>query len=334
MSPIKNTKKTFIGSIVSRIGISTTVYDSPSLVSVGATSSTIHVFSPGNGYTYHIFRQPGRFYVYNPGYIDYLVIGGGGGGGGGAGPGVPAGYGGGGGAGGYVEKYNILSPIGFYDICIGLGGNSTSSPPGAVNPTRNGYPSFIAGPIGFSQITANGGGHGGAGPAGPGPIGYGYPGGSGGGGAAPNGTFGSGLETGLKRQGYPGGWGGPSRSGGGGGASQSGQTANADASPGAPGGNGLPAFGGDTGIPPSYGTPGSPVPLNPGRWFAGGGGGVPQATGGVGGGGAGGQTNNDGSNAVRNTGGGGGGGGTATYRGGYGGSGIVIIRYKNKNITF
>jgi hypothetical protein len=320
MAPIKNTNKGFNGSFVSRIGISTTIFDRPSLVAVAATS-TSEVFAPGNGYTYHIFTQPGKFYVFNPGYVDFVVVGGGGGGGAGSGTGL---HGGGGGGGGFVEKYNILCPTGFYDICIGIGGASSTASPTAAVPTRNGTPSFVVGSVGFTSITATGGGGGGCAPGG-----SGQPGGGGGGGASPNGVGGSGTGSGLSREGYPGGSGGPIVSGSGAGASGAGRIANADAS--VSGVNGLAAFGGDTGVPSAYG---ATNPTIVGRWFAGGGGGVPLAAGGIGGGGQAGPITGTGVNGVTNTGGGGGGAGGAGYRGGSGGPGVVIIRYRNKTLTF
>lgn len=321
MAPIKNTNRGFIGSFISRIGISTTIFNPPTLVAVAATSSTFDIFSSPNGYTYHIFRSPGRFYIFNPGYVDVCVVGGGGAGGAGSGTNL---HGGGGGAGGFSERYNRLFPIGFYDICVGVGGAAPTASPTAAVAARNGTPSFITGPVGFTSITATGGGHGGCAPGG-----SGQPGGSGGGGASPTGLPGSGAGSDLTREGYPGGSGGPVFGASGAGARSSGRNANADA--GVIGSDGLSAFDRDPGIPSTYGYP---HPLIPGRWFAGGGGAVPATFGGYGGGGQGGPTSNAGGNGAYATGGGGGASGGAATQGGSGGPGIVIIRYRNKKLAF
>jgi hypothetical protein len=322
MAPIKNTNKGFIGSFISRVGISTQIFNRPSLVAVAATSTTPNIFTPGNGYRYHIFTQPGRFYVFNSGYIDFCVVAGGGAGGAGSAAGL---HGGGGGAGGFVEKYNILCPTGFYDVCTGIGGAANATPPTAAVARRNGTPSFVSGPVGFTSITSTGGGHGGCAPAG-----AGQPGGSGGGGSSPAGAAGNGTGSGLTREGYPGGGGGPAISGPGGSAGGAGRIGNVDAGVAAV--PGLAAFGGDTGVPPAYGET-NPTPL-PGRWFAGGGGGVPLASGGIGGGGSGGPTTGNGVDATIYTGGGGGGSGGPGNQSGAGGPGIVLIRYRNTTLTF
>jgi hypothetical protein len=322
MAPIKNISRGFIGSFISRIGVGTAIFNRQSLVATAATSSSINIFSPGNAYTYHIFTQPGRFYVSNAGYIDFCVVGGGGAGGSGSSTGF---HGGGGGAGGFVEKYNVLCPIGFYDICTGIGGAATSASPSSSDSKRNGTPSFVSGPVGFTSITATGGGQGGCSPGG-----IGQPGGSGGGGSSPGQSAGNGTGQDLTREGYPGGGGGPIISGSGGGAGGAGRFGNADG--GVSGTNGLSVFGGDTGVPPAFGVA-NPAPL-PGRWFAGGGGGVPLGTGGVGGGGNGGPTTGNGADATINTGGGGGGSGGPGNQSGSGAPGIVLIRYRNKTLQF
>jgi len=290
-------------------------------------------FTPGNGYTYEIFINPGTFTVHTGGYVDLMLIGGGGGGGTG-GTGTSA-YGGGGGAGGMLHVYNQLFPQGTYTVTIGGGGvGGTFSPlsptPLPSNRGGDGQNTTISSPS-ISPISAIGGGGGGGGyspaPLSEVPAYYGQPGGSGGGagGGVPYARYG----TGTSGQGYPGGQGeSPAGSsgydgGGGGGASQAGFTVF----PGA-GGSGASAFSGDTGIPTAYGTPStSGDPTQPdngdGRYFAGGGsGGNIGGSRPIGGGGGGSLLAN--LNGVTNTGSGGSGGNTNGYNGG---PGIVIVRY-------
>lgn len=321
MAPIKNISRGFIGSFISKIGVSTSIFNRPNLSPTKLVSSAYNVTAPGNGYIYHTFITPGRFYVFNSGYVDFCVVAGGGAGGGGGGTTA----GGGGGAGGFVERYNVLCTVGFYDVCIGIGGAPATTPT-AVGP-RNGTPSFITGPVGFTSITAAGGGAGGSSPGN-----SGQPGGSGGGGATPGGSSGSGTGSGINREGYPGGnaGGGSPGTGGasGGGASSAGKPVNVDS--GVSGANGLAAFNGDTGVPSIVGTVGP----TPGRFFSGGGGSSPSTSGGIGGGGAGGPSVSAGSDALLTTGGGGGGTVGPNQNGGAGGSGTVIIRYKSKKLPF
>jgi hypothetical protein len=288
-------------------------------------------FTPGNGYTYEIFINPGTFTVHTGGYVDLMLIGGGGGGGTG-GTGTSA-YGGGGGAGGMLHVYNQLLPQGTYTVTIGGGGIGGSFVPLSPTPSPSnrgvdGQNTTISSPS-ISPISAIGGGGGGGGYS-PAPLTvvpayHGQPGGSGGGagGGIPYANYG----TGTSGQGYPGGQGespsgtGGYDGGGGGGASESGYTYSTDPLIQNKGGDGASAFSGDLGIPSAYGTPGP----GSGRYFSGGG------TGGGGnlssvpvGGGGGYYPSTPRKPGLINTGGGGAGGNTVGYNGG---PGIVIIRY-------
>ena len=298
--------------------------------SVNATGGN-HIYTPGNGYKYHIFTSPGNFVVSdNPGAAcGYVIVAGGGAGGSNSGSNLG---GGGGGAGGYLEG-SIILPSGTYPIDIGSGGPSAGTQ--GQNTTALGKTSW-------------GGGKGNA-------SSNGSPGGSGGGGAF-NSAGGVGLGTYTPSaiiasdfpgesypyaftQGYPGGPGSTGPGGyvpgaGGGGAGAAGKESYP--SPLAPGegsggGDGRAAFNGDTGIPPSFGTAGPSA----GRWFAGGGGGGcptnAPSTKGLGGAGGGGNGSRS-SAAVAGGTNTGGGGGAGAYSGGgtsgaAGGPGIVIIRY-------
>lgn len=283
-------------------------------------------FTPGNGYTYEIFINPGTFTVHTGGYVDMMLIGGGGGGGSG-GEGTSA-YGGGGGAGGMLTQYNTLLPQGIYTVTIGGGGAGgafvTISPPIAPEYIRgqDGQTTTISSPT-ITTITATGGGGGGGGHLPPAPgVQYpnldGRPGGSGGG-AGGGTTAYDDFGNGTPGQGYPGGLGEPNAGspgysgGGGGGASLAGDTFP----PGA-GGAGASAFSGDSGIPSDYGMIG-PDGL---RYFAGGGrgGNSPSSIRPLGGGGIPGSSGA----GLTNTGSGGAGGNTNGYNGG---PGIVIVRY-------
>lgn len=278
-----------------------------------------------DGYRYHVFTTPGQntwnqFVVTEPGYeratlpVEYIIVAGGGGGGGGD-------VGSGGGAGGFrtnVEGFKsgrLSNPegamslsAGTYNVNIGDGGaGSISSPSDGSD----------GGSSDFNGISSTGGGGGASWGSGSGRSG-----GSGGGGVSSSsggsGTTGQGFDGGNGRAGpyYP--------QGGGGGASS-----NGESSPGQPqagyGGSGLPnPFGYATKV--GYFFQGA-------YYLAGGGGGGVESTanpgnGGRGGGGMGGrQTPNifpgDGAAGT-----GGGGGGEDSQRGGHGGTGLVIIRYK------
>ncbi|MFP4403560.1 MAG: DUF2341 domain-containing protein [Candidatus Woesearchaeota archaeon] len=250
--------------------------------------------------------------------VEYLIVAGGGGGGsggktpGGRGGGIIS-AGGGGGAGGLltnVETTKLQLSSGEHNVIIGNGGL----------PDSKGEDSS------FAEITSEGGGFGGKHKDGA------IAGGNGGsgGGAGSNSNLDSG--SGITNQGHDGGDTIDSYAGGGGGADSIGETGTI--APGS-GGDGLDFsnyFGTD------YGDNG---------WFAGGGGaGIAENdagkidNAGLGGGGSGyGSNQNDvyyDEDGIPNTGGGGGGAGSEnpqTVYGGSGGSGIVLIRYKESDIT-
>ena len=90
-------------------------------------------------------------------YINYTVIAGGGGGGNAPRESYPEGGGGGGGGGGFVDG-QVWLPPGTYTARVGNGGSGAPSTKGAV--ASNGVPSYISGPVGFTTITATGGGAG------------------------------------------------------------------------------------------------------------------------------------------------------------------------------
>jgi len=283
------------------------------------------MYTPGNGYVYHVFLAPGNFQVLiGPLTVEALVVGGGGSGGY-----TSSSSTGGGGAGGVRDASSILlSANRIYPIVVGGGGPS----PGTI--TSSGSPSYAFGYI------ANGGG-GGA---------FNYPnaavyyGGSGGGQTYYPGTTILGVGNVPYKfpvQGYPGGVGiTPSTTGGGGGGGAGGSGGNASR-PSSPivicgaGGNGRPN--------PAYAAP--LFPDMPADWISAvgptglyGGGGASgsgplptsytvTANGGPGGGGKGLQFPPSGTPSepgVSYTGGGGGGGNSPTRAGG---PGIVIVRY-------
>ena len=314
------------------------VTGNPFLVASGGTETT-----SGN-FKIHTFTGPGTFTVSNTSataaenIVSYLVVAGGGGGGGR--------HGGGGGAGGFREYKGpadcyTASPLNgnpcgtavtvtaqAYPITVGAGGTAGIFRPAPVCSGGVGGNSI------FSTITSTGGGGG---------VSAGQTcgttitrnGGAGGGGAyngytnipsiSPNHVGGSGNTPPVTpAQGFDGGnaqSGSPYAGGGGGGATAAGANA-------APGTGGAGATTSITASPVAY---------------AGGGGGgsyIPggaAGAGGTGGGGAGGPEGNEGSNGTANTGGGAGGTGndqpgspacTSPQKGGVGGSGIVVIRYK------
>jgi hypothetical protein len=306
---------------------------------ITATGGTI---TTCGDYKIHTFTSDSTFTVSELGIpannnVDYLVVAAGGGGG--------WDVGGGGGAGGYRESSGAASgcysrsPLGAcvaalpvtataYPITIGAGG--TGSNPGCTYAT-SGTNSI------FSSITSAGGGFGGRQNANP--TAYGSPGGSGGGGARFNTPCGSSPGgTGntppvSPPQGQNGGPAGPTcgHGGGGGGATAVGTSGSPTPCQIGTGGDG-----GGTAINPATGTPGPSPTL---KYYGGGGGGgvrVPISPTGVGPGGVGGGgpgTINSGVDGTDNTGGGGGGRGSGCsapppFKGGDGGSGIVIIRYK------
>ena len=80
---------------------------------------------PGNGWTYHVFTQPGTFTVSSgSGTVQYVVIGGGGGGG-------NEDAGGGGGAGAFITGSTTVSSS--QPITIGGGGAGSNQPSPAPN---------------------------------------------------------------------------------------------------------------------------------------------------------------------------------------------------------
>lgn len=341
MSPVKRTSfKNFFSSNVSKTESS--IETAPANNRAVIESSSKFIYTPGNGYKYHIFLQPGSITVVHPGPVDICCVAGGGAGGGGhdADPITPS-CTGGGGAGGMLETLNQNLLRGIYKITVGTGGRSSAL--GPTSSVKPGTPSvFNRPPEGGGPLVATGGGYGRQYSD---PLGYSAgPGGSGGGGTHISPTADSPFirASGIAGQGNPGSNGQKVSSpptnkwaagGGGGGAGGAAENFGGVGPPwtgvpnqgGRDGGIGKEMFSGDTGIPDVFGSPGP----TPGRWFAGGGGGggSPNGAGGVGGGGAGGGTN-----GKFGTGGGGGGrefsfGPGTQGEGGRGGPGIVVIRY-------
>jgi len=301
-------------------------------------------------YKIHTFTGPGTFCVSQiscvtaNNEVSYIVVAGGGGGG--------TTGGGGGGAGGFRESKSGVdcysaSPIeGSTPITV----TATSFPitvGGGGAPSCGSNPNIgVRGDPGsnsiFSTITSAGGGGGGSRTGTPAPY-AGDAGGSGGGAgrdSGPSDLSGAGNTPPVSpAQGFKGGPStnsGASAGGGGGGATSAGGAGGPNDSAG-PSSNGSA---GDGGNGATTSITGSPVA------YAGGGGGgsnnanVPlRGIGGSGGGGSGGLDGTDGGSCVpatagtANTGGGGGGGsqlepGVGSAKGGNGGSGIVIIRYR------
>jgi len=299
------------------------------IVASGGVTTTV------GEYKIHRFNSSGTFTISSlrSGSIEveYLIAAGGGGGG--------TNMGGGGGGGGVLLGTTVLTPAS-YTITVGGGGAGAPAGTGA-HPT---IPGGNGGNSSFNGLTALGGGWGGVSYNTQGlGIHFGNSGGSGGGasgynndGAAP-GYYGSGAGT--SGQGYRGGYQGNSYySGGGGGAGAAGTDGNNRPDGGAgklTGILGKPFYFGGGGGGASYS-------LSTGGYggLGGGGGGAlgtaPGGTGGLawgdygGGGACCSWANTPGGNGAINTGGGGGGGAhyNATNKGGDGGSGIVIIRYK------
>lgn len=318
-------------------------------LAVSGSSIDINPVVNNNDYSYITFKNSGTLTLTQPLVCDILVIGGGGGGG--------RWMGGGGGAGGVVYQKNINLNNGSYSITIGTGGTgstATTAFTGVVG--GDGGDTFIrtgGSDLLLNGITFRGKGGGGGGDYGSqvntGSGGGGRNGGSGGGGNA----FEAPITGGTANQGntffngttnitggYGGGSGGSARSGGGGGAGGIGG-----------GGSGDQIMQGGIGI--QIDITGNNV------WYAGGGGGAKLYTanglnngiGGLGGSGVGGDGNasedNTGDynyiaprhNGTANTGSGGGGGAYGqnsappSTGGGTGGSGVVILRFKNSNIT-
>lgn len=259
------------------------------------------VYTTGNGYKVHVFKNSGTLNVTAPGEIEYLVVAGGGGGGSGANSG-------GGGAGGMRTG---LLPInsGNYSVIIGAGGSQGSSDGVRGNSGNNSI---------LSTISSIGGGGGGS--TGSGAESVGRDGGSGGGGGlygvvGGNGISGQGNNGGTSQSGLGGRY---SAGGGGGAGAVGGSGGTASVSTDGTGGNGIA-----TSI------------SGMSTFYAGGGGGGSNFSsggplGGSGGGGRGGNSSpsNASTAGAVNTGGGGGGGASSNTSGSSGGSGIVIIRYR------
>jgi hypothetical protein len=300
---------------------------------------------PWDGNQLQVFGKPGTYSWTAPAgvtSVDVLVVGGGGGGG--------MDMGGGGGGGGVVYQSPLaVTPGTTYNVTVGAGGwgapeasggvrgDGVGTQPGSHNFTINGT---NGGNSIFGSITAVGGGYGGTSYRNS-PLG-GIPGngGSGGGASGYNNDGGSRPGgTGTAGQGFNGGsMGSAYYSGGGGGAGGAGTSGNSQANGGPGIANAIlgPTYywgGGGGGSAYSLGTGGN------GGLGGGGGGAVGTTFGGIGGitngqAGAGGspnsQTNTRGGDGGPGTGGGGGGGShyTATNKGGDGGHGIVIVRWR------
>jgi YD repeat-containing protein len=263
------------------------------------TQGTGGTITTSGQYTVHTFTTGGTFNPCIARSVEVLVVGGGGGGGGNT---VWGGSRGGGGAGGLIYQASHLVSATSYPIVVGAGG--AGGPAGQNTEGSSGSNSS------FDNLVAIGGGHAKA------------DGGSGGGASYYWGDGTTQFTTnGVSGQGHRGGASSAYEvpaygSGGGGGAGEDGQPAHQNAD-GGRGGNGL-----------AFSISGQSAT------YAGGGGGgcdycpVAGGAGGSGGGGAGGN-NSAGVNGAPNTGSGGGGSGgyNNNWKGGDGGSGIVIIRY-------
>ena len=302
--------------------------DLPRPAFISATGGTVSTVC--TNFKVHTFTGPGTFCVSAGSgpvaVVDYLVVAGGGGGG--------ADYGGGAGAGGYRFSNGTSSgcyaagpsplgasalPVtpGAFPISVGSGGTAANMP---VSP---GVAGTSGGNSIFSTITSAGGGAGGTEDAPP--IRPGFPGGSGGGGSYLNSGGNGNTPSVSPPQGNDGATGGAA-TGGYGGAGGGGAGANGGAPPSTP----VAGVGG-AGLASSI----TSSPVTRGGGGGAGGGGSPHGqgytpgAGGAGGGGPGAPDSaaNGGAGTV-NTGGGGGGGNNINFRGGNGGSGIVILRYK------
>lgn len=286
----------------------------------------------GIPYRIHLFTTTGNstFAVSKGGEVDYLIVAGGGGGGSkskGSSGGTAGGAGGGGG--GVLTGKTILSPQ-TYTITIGVGGQGGGFPSGGGT-TQSGGNGGNSSAFGLTAIGGGGGAQNGAlsgssGGSGGGAASFS----NGGAGTAGQGNRGGNFVGSADSSFYP-------RAGGGGAGSVGGDAIN-----------GVQAGRGGSGILSTI--TGSP------QWYAGGGGGSWRngsdtsgaAYGGLGGGQNGGiQSGNTivngfyGDNlpmpsGIPNTGGGGGGQGGSSVNllghGGFGGSGVVIVRYR-RNIS-
>jgi hypothetical protein len=243
--------------------------------------------------------------------VEYLIVAGGGGGGAGQNVGGIQERGGGGGAGGFLTGFNTITSVGPYTGSVGTGGIGGKYEGPSVQATSGGNSQLFS-------YTAIGGGRGSGQAENIGTSGCYIPlsGGSGGGawvvpndpdaGCSADGT----TYGGTGGQGNAGGanYTGGVNSGGGGGGGAGAAGADAVNSAGGNGGDGLQ----------------SSISGTPTYYAGGGGGGGTSATGGLGGGGDSSLVDNP--NATPNTGGGGGAGNEDT--GGTGSVGIVIVRYR------
>lgn len=259
------------------------------------------VYTTGNGYKVHVFKNSGTLNVTAPGEVEYLVIGGGGaggyfrGGGGGAG-GYRSSAGGENSGGGANTEKPLLLNSGIYSIIIGAGGS------GGLTAGNKGGDTY------FYNITSLGGGGGSGGYSSP------TSGGSGGGGGA--GGVGAGLAggAGVSGQGYAGG------SGNAGGGNFAGLGGGGAGAAGVSGGGDGTCTAGGAGVASLI--TGSSI------FRAAGGGGSNNISGCSGGSSIGGNGGTSPTSGSINTGSGGGGSNTNTVSGANGGSGIVIIRYR------
>lgn len=283
----------------------------------GGNVSSIEEKEANTTYFIHEFRGSGQLEINSPVKAELLLVGGGGAGG--------APTGGGGGAGGLIHIDTILLPKGIYDVTVGAGGDTNG---------ENGGDTILVNADESIKLVAFGGGGGGNYRNGNKNIQIGKDGGSGGGGSS-NALGGEAL---LDPQGNPQGNNGGSgvlnvanayTAGGGGGAGSAGTsaTAGSDISCIGDGGDGL-----------AFDITGEL------RYYAGGGGaGFSSNAGangakGLGGSGVGGDgecaftsfRRLRGHNGLDGTGSGGGGGGrsaSSTVTGGFGGTGVFILRY-------
>lgn len=268
------------------------------VIATGGSETTLETQTAS--YKVHTFTSNGVFTVYRGGVVEYLIIGGGGGGGSGTGSVA----GGGGGAGQFITG-SITIPATNYDIIVGSGGSAGID-------TGNKRVNTSGGNTEALGIIALGGGAGGT------PISSQNTGiplvGASGGGASSDSPTGA---NGILGAGYRGGDAVSGVGGGGGGSGGAGVSAVSTRS-------------GDGGIGQMSDITGTQL------WYAAGGAGGATGgsnaiggAGGIGGGGSSRNANNHGSsqNGSSNT-GSGGAGATGSYAGGYGGSGLVIIRYK------
>jgi hypothetical protein len=277
-------------TVTASVSVTTAMPQAPT--SISATGGTI---STSGGYTIHTFTNVGTstFKPTGSGTVEILVVAGGGG----------AGFdgGGGGGAGGFITNTVSVAAGTDYTVVVGAGGAA------AINTTSNGAPGANSQ---FGVVAALGGAGGYSGHA---VVIATTTGGSGGG----QGFNEGGPGLGTLGQGYQGGYNSYGSAGGGGGGAGA-VGGNASSAKGGNGGNGIQSD--ISGVTTWYGGGGAG-----GSWNGTGG------TGGLGGGGnAGGNSAAAGMDGAANTGGGGGGNGYASNgAAGKGGSGIVIVRYKN-----